>query len=333
MASWQDLLDTWRHNEPHDPDPARNKQFAEWLLQDFRRLRRTWEFSQEPPANELELVARPPKMQGPPIPPVGINYSYEILLEVEERLGMNWYEQLTMTVAPAAVYVSDSSRWAQPPRLAYWISPTDLYLHDLAPQSLVKLLIEKRACWHEHIGNLSHKEAWQRCSIEFNNFDFGAGIKQCKQCDEEFGPFSNIIEFAETDAWQLLNSRRFCSQECRHEYNWHDTVRRGMQPQAEFDKSVTRDAVWKRYGPRCYLCGLEVFYDQADLSLRNKSKAWKVRWGDVDKYDVNRQAVVEHVLPRSKGGSHTWDNVQIACSRCNLQKSDQVIYLSEDGNS
>jgi len=109
---------------------------------------------------------------------------------------------------------------------------------------------------------------------------------------------------------------------------WQDDIRKDMNPEATFDTTVTRDSIWKRFGPNCYLCGFEVFYDQPDLSLRNKSKAWRARWGDVDKYDVNRRAVVEHVIPRRKGGGHTWDNVRIACSRCNLQKGDQAICLS-----
>jgi len=331
MTTWQDHLSDWRHDEPPDPDPERKRQVIAWLLQDWKQLKKSRGVG-EPESNEVaEHIDRPQPVQGPPKPPVGINYSFEILLEVDQKLGMDWYQQLTQTTAPWAMYVSDNPKWAEPPKLAYWVSPTGLYLHDQAPQNLIKILIDKRVLWHEHLGRLSNIEAWQKCSVEFDSCDFGVGIQHCEQCDREFKPFSSIIEFAQTNPWHLLNKRKFCGQACRHEYNWQATIRRGMQPQAEFDKSVTRDAVWNRYGPRCYLCGLEVFYNQADLKLRNKSRAWKERWGDVDKYDVNRQAVVEHVLPRSKSGSHTWDNVRVACLKCNLLKGDTVICL--DGKS
>ncbi|GGK38270.1 HNH endonuclease [Pilimelia terevasa] len=33
---------------------------------------------------------------------------------------------------------------------------------------------------------------------------------------------------------------------------------------------------------------------------------------------------VDHVLPRSRGGGHTWDNVVAACARCNHTKSDRT---------
>ena len=34
---------------------------------------------------------------------------------------------------------------------------------------------------------------------------------------------------------------------------------------------------------------------------------------------------VDHVVPRSRGGSHTWDNVVSACGRCNHVKADRGI--------
>ncbi len=33
---------------------------------------------------------------------------------------------------------------------------------------------------------------------------------------------------------------------------------------------------------------------------------------------------LDHVLPRSKGGKHTWDNVVTACESCNSRKGDRT---------
>ena len=57
---------------------------------------------------------------------------------------------------------------------------------------------------------------------------------------------------------------------------------------------LTRKAVFARDGGRCVYCGA------AATSL-------------------------DHVLPRSRGGEHTWDNVVSACARCNHVKADRVI--------
>lgn len=33
---------------------------------------------------------------------------------------------------------------------------------------------------------------------------------------------------------------------------------------------------------------------------------------------------LDHVIPKSRGGSHTWENVVAACRRCNLRKGDRT---------
>jgi 5-methylcytosine-specific restriction endonuclease McrA len=36
-------------------------------------------------------------------------------------------------------------------------------------------------------------------------------------------------------------------------------------------------------------------------------------------------STVDHVVPRSRGGSHAWDNVVAACPRCNAKKGDRLL--------
>lgn len=38
-----------------------------------------------------------------------------------------------------------------------------------------------------------------------------------------------------------------------------------------------------------------------------------------------RAESIDHVIPRSRGGSHTWENVVAACSRCNTHKRDRSV--------
>jgi len=38
---------------------------------------------------------------------------------------------------------------------------------------------------------------------------------------------------------------------------------------------------------------------------------------------------IDHVIPRSRGGAHTWDNVVAACRPCNTRKRDRL--LEESG--
>jgi len=56
---------------------------------------------------------------------------------------------------------------------------------------------------------------------------------------------------------------------------------------------LTRRAVFARDGGRCMYCG-------------------------------GNAASIDHVVPRSRGGRHTWDNVVAACHRCNRIKADRT---------
>lgn len=41
-------------------------------------------------------------------------------------------------------------------------------------------------------------------------------------------------------------------------------------------------------------------------------------------YD-NKYPNIEHVVPISKGGTHTWDNVKVACRHCNVKKHNMSL--------
>ena len=42
-------------------------------------------------------------------------------------------------------------------------------------------------------------------------------------------------------------------------------------------------------------------------------------------YCSSRAESVDHVVPRSRGGEHTWENVVAACRRCNTTKRDRLL--------
>ena len=39
-----------------------------------------------------------------------------------------------------------------------------------------------------------------------------------------------------------------------------------------------------------------------------------------------KHLTLDHVIPRSKGGIHTWDNVVTACGKCNSYKGDRLLH-------
>ena len=60
--------------------------------------------------------------------------------------------------------------------------------------------------------------------------------------------------------------------------------------------------------------------NRKNLSMRDKGKcAYCKKFGDT----------IDHVQPRSRGGLNKWENVVLACRKCNSKKSDKL--LSEVG--
>jgi 5-methylcytosine-specific restriction endonuclease McrA len=73
-----------------------------------------------------------------------------------------------------------------------------------------------------------------------------------------------------------------------------------------FDNSITLSRVIKKYNGICQICGKPV-----DLSAKEKGHIRRA------------YPTVDHVVPISKGGGHTWENVQLAHMGCNAGKRDR----------
>lgn len=75
--------------------------------------------------------------------------------------------------------------------------------------------------------------------------------------------------------------------------------------------------------------------EQIRLTIADTERVWRVP--PVNRREVLRrdkhacqycgstkQLTLDHVIPRSKGGKHTWDNVVTACEKCNSRKGDRT---------
>jgi 5-methylcytosine-specific restriction endonuclease McrA len=50
-----------------------------------------------------------------------------------------------------------------------------------------------------------------------------------------------------------------------------------------------------------------------------------LRDGGICQYCGTRADSIDHVVPRSRGGEHVWENVVAACGRCNAHKRDHLL--------
>jgi 5-methylcytosine-specific restriction endonuclease McrA len=63
---------------------------------------------------------------------------------------------------------------------------------------------------------------------------------------------------------------------------------------------------------------------QARVALNRR--AVFVRDGHRCQYCDQPAENIDHVIPRSKGGTHSWDNVVAACRPCNARKMDRYLH-------
>ncbi len=80
--------------------------------------------------------------------------------------------------------------------------------------------------------------------------------------------------------------------------------------------------------------------EQIRLTITDAERVWRVP--PVNRREVLRRdkhacqycgstkkLTLDHVIPRSKSGKHTWDNVVTACERCNSQKGNRTPQQAE----
>src|SRR5579862_2628819 len=94
---------------------------------------------------------------------------------------------------------------------------------------------------------------------------------------------------------ELLHSTEAVFRSERRAFPEPSVVRLARYVRVPHDRTVAvnRRTVFARDGHRCQYCG-------------------------------SAAESIDHVLPRSRGGLHAWDNVVAACRRCNTRKEDRL---------
>lgn len=88
----------------------------------------------------------------------------------------------------------------------------------------------------------------------------------------------------------------------------HVKIRRARLAGVETDPGVTVPALRKRDGDNCCYCGIEMTFQRGKRG---------------DGIAPNR-ATLEHIVPITKGGGHTFANTALACHRCNVRKNNKT---------
>lgn len=123
-------------------------------------------------------------------------------------------------------------------------------------------------------------------------------IRVCKNCGIQYSIESSGY-----------NSERYCSKLCQQ--RWHNRVksekRIDILNARPHDNDITLEKLFTRDSGVCYICGRQC--DWSDIQDRGGIMVAGDRYPSID-----------HVKPVSKGGTHTWDNIRLACRECNTRK-------------
>ncbi len=87
----------------------------------------------------------------------------------------------------------------------------------------------------------------------------------------------------------------------------HSHLRKTRKKRVRSERGISRLSLKKIHGTKCYYCKQEMDFSVA------KGKKWN-----------SNMATIEHLIPISRGGEHTFENTVLACRGCNISKSSKL---------
>ncbi len=135
-------------------------------------------------------------------------------------------------------------------------------------------------------------------------------VHVCEVCGDEY----TLRQRMENEGLKYCRDSGCCSKRCgkkkaakKERAKGIKTIRHRVKKYGcEFDSSVSLKKLICRDGLRCAICG--------EMCNPNDHE-WTEYFGPMS-------PTIDHIKPLSKGGSHTWDNVQVAHAICNSTKRD-----------
>lgn len=153
-------------------------------------------------------------------------------------------------------------------------------------------------CGKEVSGNLHKKYCSEKCRYEYDK------ETKLRRIRAEYVPVPlKQVECVVCGKVFETNRRKTCSAKCQKKLNKTTTHRKRARKHGADYVPVNTRMIFIRDGWICQICG---------------RKTKRTKQGTNDKF----APTLDHRVPISKGGSHTYENVQCACRECNTKKRD-----------
>lgn len=221
----------------------------------------------------------------------------------------NWNEQITSTCkycgkefihskrVPNAKYCSDKCRYTAISR-AKGIRPMDVVIKERKEQARINYEANKKQRLIKNIKKLIENTIKELEREE----EIKELTRPCLECGDMFYNPSHTVLVCSSECSRKRN-RRLSRMAYKRRINEHNLV----------DKDISLVRLYKRDGGVCYICGEHCNWSDKEVTEEGYTIVG-------DKYPT-----IEHVIPLSKGGKHSWDNVKLSCMRCNVLKRDKLL--------
>lgn len=165
-------------------------------------------------------------------------------------------------------------------------------------------------CGKEFIKNNINKYCSEECREQFasnRSFIRDVIIHYKKQCLNE----GETCKYCKAKYPRNYgNKLKFCSEKCEKESNKeerkNDKYRKRTLNKSEYEILFRKD-IFERDNWTCKICGNSL----------DKNMVW-------DNTNRDKFPTLDHIIPLSKGGKHTKENVQTACFTCNSIKGNKL---------
>ena len=153
---------------------------------------------------------------------------------------------------------------------------------------------------------LNGQYSWHKRTL----VEYEPKVSTCKHCGKQW------LFWPSHEKYGRRNPSPYCSSKCLSRYYKTGTINdrlRRFGRANEYRDVIPLDEVIERDNGICYICGCKT--DKADS------------YTDANGYFVcgDTYPTRDHVIPVAKGGTHTWDNVRLACHKCNSIKNDRLL--------
>ena len=159
-----------------------------------------------------------------------------------------------------------------------------------------------------------------------NNHDY---ISICKHCNKEYG-----LDVKISNSGKVFQLNRYCSVQCNKDSKKENYIkhRKEYKKTEAFKKMQSERKRNRTYRKRVIKSGNRYEYILRRVLFQRFNYICQgcnvkcVHPNDTN-YNQDNCATIDHIKPISKGGSHTYNNTQLLCRKCNWMKNDNEKYF------